>query len=122
MKKTTLRQKVARLAAVMFVLLATNRSWAAVGDAVVANSSVSASAQLDVQPGAGVEWLIHNIHHEDDIELSWYDGTNTIVTQRFLGAGREAVQIRVTNSIRLRIKNLNSGAAKRIGYDGIQTK
>lgn len=112
----------ALLFALVFLLVTPYCSLSAVGDAVVANSSVSASAQLDVQPGAGVEWLIHNIHHEDDIELSWYDGTNTIVTQRFLGAGREAVQIRVTNSIRLRIKNLNSGAAKRIGYDGIQTK
>lgn len=118
--------KSLRLAALLFALgfslLTPYYSLAAVGDAVVANSSVAASAQLDVQPGSGVEWLIQNIHHEDDIELSWYDGTNTIVTQRYLGAGREPVQIRVTNSIRLRIKNLNAGAAKRIGYDGIQTK
>jgi len=95
---------------------------AAVGDAVVANSSVSASSTLDIQPGSGVEWLVHNIQHEDDVEIQWYDGTNVIASQRFLGAGKEPMGVRVTNSIRLRVKNLNTGSSKRIGYDGVVTK
>jgi hypothetical protein len=93
-----------------------------VGDAVASNSSVAAESYLDIQPSSGVEWIITNIHHEDDIELSWYNGTNDIITQRFLGSGREPVSIHATNSNRPRVKNLNAGSAKRIGYDGIQTK
>ena len=51
----------------------------AVGDVVSGQSSIAAAAYLDIQPGAGVEWVIHNIYHEYDIELSQYDGTNTLV-------------------------------------------
>ncbi len=93
----------------------------AVGDAVVNNSSISTTAFLDIQPGAGVEWYVHNIHHEAEIEISWYDGTNTITTQAVLAADKTPVNARVTNSIRLRVKNTNAGT-KRIGYDAVVTK
>lgn len=93
----------------------------AVGDAVVDNSSVATTAFLDIQPGAGVEWFVHNIFHEADIEVSWYDGTNTITVEQYLSNGRRPMGVRVTNSIRLRVKNLDAGT-KRIGYDAVVTK
>jgi len=93
----------------------------AVGDAVVNNSSVASAAFLDVQPGSGVEWMIHHIHHEDAVEIYWYDGTNQFLISTSAGANYESIGARVTNSIRLRVKN-TSGSTKRIGYDGIQTK
>jgi hypothetical protein len=93
----------------------------AVGDAVVNNSSIAAAAFLDIQPGSGVEWWVHNIHHEANIEVSWYDGTNTITTEAYTGAGRRPMGVKVTNSIRLRIKNTDA-ATKRIGYDAVVTK
>lgn len=102
-------------------LLLPAASWSAVGDAVVNNSSVATTAFLDIQPGASIEWFVHNVYHEADIEISWYDGTNTITVEKYLGAGKRAINARVTNSIRIRVKNLDAGT-KRIGYDAVVTK
>jgi hypothetical protein len=93
----------------------------AVGDAVVNNSSVATGAFLDIQPGAGIEWMIHHVHHEAAVELYWWDGTNQFLISSSSGANYENLNARVTNTIRLRIKNTDA-ATKRIGYDGVQTK
>lgn len=92
-----------------------------VGDAVVANSSVLTTAFLDIQPGSGVEWFIHQIFHEAEVEIYWYDGTNDILVASPTGANFEDIGTRVTNSIRLRVKNTN-GSTKRIGYSAVVTK
>ena len=95
----------------------------AVGDVVSGQSSIDAAAYLDIQPGAGVEWVIHNIYHEYDIELSQYDGTNTLVFDTEAGDGVYArYAFHVTNSIRIRVKNTDASLARLIGYDGIVTK
>ena len=95
----------------------------AVGDVVSGQSSIAAAAYLDIQPSAGVEWVIHNIYHEYDIELSQYDGTNTLTFDTEAGAGVYArYAFHVTNSIRIRVKNTHATDAKRIGYDGIISK
>ena len=93
-----------------------------VGDVVSAQSSIAAAGFLDIQPGAGVEWVIHNIYHEAEVEISQYDGTNSIVFDEDTGAGVYArYAFHCTNGLRIRVKNTNA-AAKRIGYDGIVTK
>jgi hypothetical protein len=119
------RSLVSGLRSILFALALTlacsNASFAAVGDAVVNNSSVATTAFLDIQPSAGAEWLVHHIFHEAEVEIYWYDGTNDILIAAPTGANYEFTGIRVTNSIRLRVKNIN-GSTKRIGYDAVVTK
>jgi len=93
----------------------------AVGDAVVNNSSVATTAFLAIQPGAGVEWLVHHIFHEAEVEIYWYDGSNDIKIAAPAGFNYETMQARVTDSIYLRVKNIN-GSTKRIGYNAVITK
>ena len=95
----------------------------AIGDVFSGQSSVAAGAYLDIQPTAGIEVVIHNIYHEYDIELSQYDGTNTLVFDTEAGDGVYArYAFHVTNSIRIRVKNTDASLARLIGYDGIVTK
>lgn len=94
----------------------------AVGDVVSSLSSIDTDAYLDIQPGAGMEWVIHNIYHESDIQLEFYDGSNGVAFESVTGAGIYAkFAFHMTNSIRIRVKN-TSGEAKLIGYDGVVTK
>jgi hypothetical protein len=94
----------------------------AVGDVFNGLSSVAAAGYLDIQPSSGVEAVIHNIYHESDIQLEFYDGTNSLVFDTDAGAGIYAkYAFHVTNAKRIRVKNTAS-AAKLIGYDGVQTK
>jgi hypothetical protein len=94
----------------------------AVGDVKSALTSVAAGAYLDIQPPAGEEWVIHNIYHASDIQLEFYDGTNSLIFDTDAGAGVYAkYAFHVTNSIRIRVKN-TSASDQLIGYDGVQTK
>lgn len=93
----------------------------AAGDVKSALQSVNDAAYLDIQPGSGIEWVIHNIYHEDDISVEFYDGTNGIVFDTATGAGVYAFYaFHVINSRWIRVKN-TAGSAKYIGYDGVQT-
>ena len=94
----------------------------AVGDVFKGLSSVSAAAYLDIQPGSGVEAVIHNIYHDGDISIEVYDGTNSLIFDTDTGAGVYAYYaFHVTNTQRIRVKN-TAGTTKLIGYDGVQTK
>jgi len=94
----------------------------AVGDVFSGLSSIAAAGYLDIQPVAGVEVVIHNIYHESDVQIEFYDGTNSLIFDTDTGAGIYAkYAFHVTNAIRIRVKNTNA-AAKLIGYDGIVTK
>jgi hypothetical protein len=94
----------------------------AVGDVVADIQSIAAAAYLDIQPSAGVEWVIHNIYHEHDIELSKYDGTNSLAFDTETGPGIHAkYAFHCNNMDRVRVKNTNV-SARLIGYDGVQTK
>lgn len=94
----------------------------AVGDVASGLSSISAGAYLDIQPGSGVEWVIHNIYHESDIQLEYYDGTLACSFDTDTGAGVYAkYAFHCTNVRRIRVKN-TAGTAKLIGYDGVVTK
>jgi len=93
----------------------------AVGDVVSNLQSVSASAYLTIQPSAGVEWVIHNIYHESDIEVYFTNGTNEVKVDSESGNGDLQGVWHVTNSYYLKVKNVDT-AAKLIGYDGVVTK
>ena len=93
-----------------------------VGDVVSTISSIAAGAYLDIQPGSGIEWVIHNIHHEDQVEIYFYDGTNSILVDVDAGQGSWTGQFfHCTNTKYYRVKN-TAASAKLIGYDGIITK
>jgi hypothetical protein len=98
----------------------------AVGDVVSNITSVGAGARLSIQPGAGVEWVIHNIwvgSTTASFDLEIFDGANnlTVVSS---GGGPLLISnmvIHVNNSIYPRVLN-NDGNARLIAYDGVQTK
>ena len=92
------------------------------GDAVGNISSVNAAAVLTIQPGAGIEWIIHNIYHEGEVELKIVKGSNHLLFEASGGKGSwSAYFIHVTDTQYLEVKNTNA-ASKLIGYDGIVSK
>jgi hypothetical protein len=94
----------------------------AVGDVFSGLSSIAAAAYLDIQPSSGIEAVIHNIYHESDVQMEFYDGTNSLIFDTDSGAGVYAkYAFHVTNAKRIRVKN-TAASAKLIGYDGVQTK
>ena len=94
----------------------------AVGDVFSGLSSIAAAGYLDIQPAVGVEAVIHNIYHDGDIQLEFYDGTNSLIFDTDVGTGVYArFAFHVTNARRIRVKN-TAAAAQLIGYDGIQSK
>lgn len=94
----------------------------AVGDVKSGLQSIAAGAFLAIQPPSGEEWVIHNVYHESDVELHFYDGTNSLVFDTDPGAGVYAkYAFHVTNSRYIRVKNTTT-TAKLIGFDGIQTR
>ena len=93
----------------------------AVGDVANEITSIAASGYMDLQPSGTVEWVIHNIYHESDIQLEYYDGTNSLIFDTDTGAGVYArYAFHCTNGHRIRVKN-TAASAKVIGYDGIVT-
>jgi len=94
----------------------------AVGDVKSGLSSIAASGYFDIQPPFGEEWILHNIYHESDVQLEFYDGTNSLVFDTDTGAGVYAKYVfHVINTRRIRVKN-TAATAKLIGYDGVQSK
>jgi len=92
------------------------------GDIHSALDSISAGAFLDTAPGSGVEAVIHNIYHQDEISIELYDGSNQLeFVSNQTGNGVFAYYTyHITNTVRIRIKN-EAGTAKLIGYDGVIT-
>ena len=89
----------------------------AIGDPVVAHSSVATTAVLTIKPGSGT-WMIQNLYMGGAWEIHRTDGTNdiTIVT----GTGADSVQNRdmlVNTLVWLTIKNTSAGTVY-MGYDG----
>jgi len=94
----------------------------AVGDVKSGLQSIPAGSFLAIQPPSSEEWVIHNIYHEHDVELHFYDGTNSLAFDTDTGAGVYAkYAFHVTYSRYIRVKNTNS-SARLIGFDGVQTK
>jgi hypothetical protein len=92
------------------------------GDTVASVSSVNAAATKIIQPGAGIEWIIHNIYHEAEVELYVVESTNELLFDDAAAKGSlSAYFFHLTNTHYLKVKNTNAGA-KLIGYDGIVSK
>ena len=92
------------------------------GDAVTSVSSVNAAATKTIQPGAGIEWIVHNIYYEAEVELYVVEGANELLFEAASAKGSwSAYFFHLTNTHYLKVKNTNAGA-KLIGYDGIVSK
>lgn len=92
------------------------------GDVVAETASVANGAYMDIQPGAGAEWIIHNLYWAGAVELYKYDGTDTIKfsSDTAFGALMGTI-INISNAHYLRIKNVSGGAII-CGYDGVISK
>jgi hypothetical protein len=105
----------------------------AVGDrVVVAPTSVANTATLDIQPSAGVEWIVSRIIIEVGVvsdgvaAIEVYQGTDSSYTavklvDKFVAGGSVGVRYDVTNGVPLRLKNV-SGSTLFLGYSGGVTK
>ena len=94
----------------------------AVGDVTSALSSVANNAYLDIQPAAGVEWVVHNLYHKGSAELYISDGSNEIkVMADTSESGWLGYYLHCNNTLYYRIKNISGGAIY-LGYDGVITK
>lgn len=84
-------------------------------------TSIAAGAYMDILPTGTEEWVIHNIYHEAEAALYYYDGTNNLLIDTDAAGGAwlgYAFHCNATH--RIRVKNNNVGA-KLIGYDGVLT-
>ena len=50
-------------------------AYAAIGNVVADCQDIATGARLDIQPGAGTEWIIHNIVFDANVTLERWDGT-----------------------------------------------
>lgn len=87
-------------------------------------TSIADLAFLDIQPGASIEWVIHNVYVPEGVavEFEYFDGTNVILFDSDSVDGtRFMVNWHATNSVRVRVKNVSGGTIF-IAADGIVTK
>ena len=92
------------------------------GDAVGHISSVNAAGTLEIRPDAGVEWIIHNIYHEAEVELYVSDSANNLLFDSAAVKGSWSGHFfHITNTQWLKVYNTNAGS-KLMGYDGIVSK
>jgi hypothetical protein len=94
----------------------------AVGENVLAHSSVSNGNYLSIQPGAGVEWQLLDLYFGGAWELYRTDGTNAIKIDEGITTGSlQQRKMIASNGIYFRIKNVSGGSVY-MGYDGIIKK
>jgi hypothetical protein len=99
----------------------------AVGDAVNGFSyQLANNSEMDIRPGVGVEWIIHNLVFGAACEVyfKYYDGANTRTQKIDIRSTYGAIVDQVwhlSNTYWLSIKNV-SGSASNFAYNGIITK
>ena len=96
----------------------------AAGDAVIVGlTSETNNSSLTIQPGASIEWVIHNIHVPEGSAWELYrtDGTNPIKIDHDAAVGRYNLQLHATNAQYYTLKNV-SGATIFVAADGMVTK
>lgn len=97
----------------------------AVGDAVVGGTyNLANNSTIDIQPGSGVEWLIHTIGSQSGKAIEVYyleNATNEVLVDSFTGGSVHGLNWRITNGEILRLKNTSGGAAL-VFYNGVVTK
>lgn len=92
----------------------------AVGDITASLESISPGSSMTIQPGSGIQWTIHNIFHEDAIEIYICSTTypNGFKFEAETGFGVFAYYVfEITGIVYLKVKNV-AGTSKLIGYSG----
>lgn len=94
----------------------------AMGDVVSNVSSLSQYGYLTIQPGAGVEWIIHNLYFDQAVMIEFYNGSNSLVFEWVNDIGRLPWMVfHLTNDRYLRVQALVVGTTL-VGYDGVASK
>jgi len=95
----------------------------AVGESVITMSSIANNAYLTIQPSAGTEYMISNIHSNGSIEIYYSDGTNRILFEKIITSPYATAlqKLFTNNTYYIQVKNV-SGSTNYIGYSGIQVK
>jgi len=96
----------------------------AVADAVTAWATKASNATTDVQPGSGVEWLIHTLVAQSGKSMEVYltaDGSTFTLVDTLSGGSVHGLTFRLTNTVWMRLKNVSGGDAYN-GYQGVVTK
>lgn len=94
-----------------------------VGDTYTNFGNVVAAAFLECKPGAGYEFIIHNIYHPVDVEIKMVDGSGNECAF-MVEAGKSVITnmyFHLTETQYLRIYNTSGGGAW-IAADGIVSK
>lgn len=115
--------KSLRLILLIAVVLCGSVAHAAVGDVVADCQSIANAARFDLQPGAGVEWIIHNLFWVQPVTLERFDGTDNAPFASFSGPGWQNISpgYHVNNTNRVRVLN-DHGSAQIICFDAVVTK
>lgn len=94
----------------------------AVGDAVTTSATVTTTNYLDLQPGSGVEWIIHNVYYSGAVELYVYNGTLSLKYDADATyGGKEVMCMHCTNTYYYRVKNVSGGDIV-VSYNGMVSK
>jgi len=96
----------------------------AVGDIAADGASVAAGNYLDIRPGAGVEWVIHNIYYATDVKVHRYKSDASVdiaFANRSGGGVFSDYFFHCSNTWYLRVEN-NTASAQDIAFDGVVTK
>lgn len=94
------------------------------GDAVNGvSASVAAAGNYLIQPGAGIEWCIHNIFAGQNCDIYFVNGATEIKFDSMAATGAWIGQTYfLTNTYYLKIVNTHATVAGYFGYTGVQTK
>ena len=97
----------------------------AISDAVTAWASKASAATTTVQPGSGVEWLIHTLvagsGKSMEVYLTSDAGSTFTLIDTITGGSVHGLTYRLTNAVYMQLKNVSGGTAFN-GYQGVVTK
>ena len=92
------------------------------GDVAATHVSVVAGSYMNIRPGSGAEWSIHNIYFGTSARLFKTNGTNDIELDSKTGTGGWLYYVfSLNNTYFIRVKN-DSGGSGYFGYDGKVSK
>lgn len=93
-----------------------------VGDIYTAFSNVVSGAYLEVKPGSGIEVVIHNIYHNNDVTVKLVNGGNELEFYADTGSNViNGLYTHIDDTSYLRVYNA-AGTDQYIAIDGIVTK
>lgn len=93
----------------------------AAGDVYTQTASIANGSRLTIQPGAGVEAVVHNIMYGGAVELHRLGSAQDLTFDSDTAAGNRTGFYHVTNAHYLEVKNVSGGPIV-IAYDGMVTK